>query len=145
MPLSRLLYSSQCALMGDETTRNAMVRELVAEAAKANQHNKITGTLLWVNDQFIQVLEGPAANIEVTFEAICRDFRHQAIELIDLSSVKTRMFKNWSIALLSDQDASGFDRAGEIAQIQATLASNAPAALKMLRAMLQEHCDREAA
>ncbi|MFB0612886.1 BLUF domain-containing protein [Aurantiacibacter poecillastricola] len=136
--LSRLLYTSHCA--EEFTDRTRLDPGYIAEkAARNNALRDITGSLLFVEDQFIQILEGPAAKVEETFELICRDFRHHTLKLIDLVSVKERVFPEWSMACLVPDTETRIRLRDELDEIRFLLNVNASQAVQQMRALL--HCE----
>jgi hypothetical protein len=72
---------------------------------------------------FGQVLEGPLAAVETTFERIQMDDRHGEVTLLAFDPVGGRGFSNWSMAFVGRREGgraryggiaaqSGFDPAG---------------------------------
>ena len=76
MPISRLLYSSVSRLEPGALTIDRQITRIAGEAALLNEEAGITGILVFVEEQFIQILEGEAEVVEEIFERICCDFRH---------------------------------------------------------------------
>lgn len=138
MPLSRLLYVSRCALENQGAERDAEVREIAAGSARRNQAAELTGSLLHVNDSFIQVLEGPTPAVERTFEVICCDFRHDDVKLIDLLPVKNRVFPEWSMAYLSGETETRVRLADDLEEIRFLVGVNAREAVAQMRQLLDK-------
>jgi hypothetical protein len=136
VPLSRLLYVSRCALESQGAERDAEVREIADRAARSNHDADLTGSLLHVNDSFIQVLEGPTPAVERTFEVICCDFRHDDVKLIDLVSVKNRVFPEWSMAYLSGETDTRVRLADDLEEIRFLVGINAREAVAQMRQLL---------
>ena len=84
---------------------------------KSNQYNvkhKITGILLYIDFDFIQVLEGSKEDVHFLFEKIKRDNRHRGIICVIDESIKKRQFSAWSMGFYSDsyqnlKDLKGFE------------------------------------
>lgn len=84
---------------------------------KSNQYNvkhKITGILLYIDFDFIQVLEGSKEDVHFLFEKIKRDYRHRGIICVIDESIKKRQFSAWSMGFYSDsyqnlKDLKGFE------------------------------------
>lgn len=84
---------------------------------KSNQYNvkhKITGILLYIDFDFIQVLEGSKEDVHFLFEKIKRDYRHRGIICVIDKSIKKRQFSAWSMGFYSDsyqnlKDLKGFE------------------------------------
>lgn len=93
MKLHRLIYvSDQC-----EYIELADLKEILAKSERSNAELEITGLLLMVDRKFLQVLEGPAAELNVLYEKIMRDSRHKNIKLISYTPIHDRHFKEWSM------------------------------------------------
>jgi len=140
MSLSRLLYVSHCALKEQGAARDTAVREIAARSAKRNPSSLLSGALLYVDDTFVQVLEGPIKAVERCFEAICCDFRHDDIKLIDLIPAKDRVFPEWSMAFLAADDAT-MKTHGDLAEIRFLVGVNAREAVNQMRQLLKQSAD----
>jgi hypothetical protein len=93
--LVRLIYASQAArgeISGDT------VRTILAKSIQNNRLADITGFLVVGDDRFLQVLEGPAPNVDETFARLRRDDRHVNVTLIDRSPAQRRLFRSWNMA-----------------------------------------------
>jgi hypothetical protein len=137
MPMNRLLYVSRCALEEQGAERDAKVRALAAEAARRNAAAMLSGSLLYVNDSFVQVLEGPGRAVEQTFEAICCDFRHDDVKLIDLVPIKERIFSDWSLAFLSVDAETQLKTRDDMEEIRFLVGVNAREAVSQMRQLLR--------
>lgn len=133
--LCRLLYTSRTAQGRDELT----LPELIALSERASHKNAragITGSLLFVDGQFIQILEGPAEQVEETFECICRDFRHRELHLVDMVTVKERIFPEWGMACLAGDSETRIRLNDELKEIGFLVNVNANQAIRQMRALL---------
>lgn len=137
MSMNRLLYVSRCALEETGAERDASVRALAAEASRRNAAAMLSGSLLYVNDSFVQVLEGPARAVEQTFEAICRDFRHDDVKLIDLVPTKERIFPEWSMAFLGVDAETKLKTREDLDEIRFLVGVNAREAVAQMRHLLK--------
>jgi hypothetical protein len=96
MKYAQLLYMSQ--LKGkDEST----LPLILASARRYNAVNGITGMLLYFNGIFLQVLEGPQAEVRSTFDRILQDPRHFGVFKMDEIGVDQRCFSDWSMGFQS--------------------------------------------
>lgn len=141
MSLSRLLYTSRCALADEGEERESTVREIAARSSKRNAANQLTGVLLHVNDTFVQVLEGPVKAVERTFETICCDFRHDDIKLIDLIPAKERLFPEWDMAFLDAEGETAVKTRGDLEEIRFLVGVNAREAVSQMRQLLKQSVD----
>ncbi len=71
---------------------------ILAISRRNNRAQDITGLLMFNGKRFLQVLEGPTAAVEDTFERIRRDTRHRAHVMLSRRAVERREFGDWSMA-----------------------------------------------
>ncbi len=91
--LLRLTYASRAV---DWLTRD----DLRAIAESAQRHNRargLTGLLLYVEGDFLQVIEGPGAAVETLFETIAADARNQWVTRLSTERILRRAFADWSM------------------------------------------------
>ena len=98
--LYRLVYTSRNLLDGGEDERSAAVAGILAVSKRNNARVGVTGALLFNAGSFAQVLEGPRAAVEATFERIQRDPRHSDVSVLQCEPVAERGFSNWSMAFI---------------------------------------------
>ena len=72
--------------------------QLLTEAQLRNSRLQITGHLLFLDGQFTQCFEGPTENVELLWQSIKRDKRHENIELLVRHETKERRFPEWTMA-----------------------------------------------
>ena len=65
---------------------------------------------------FAQVLEGPRAAIEATFERIQQDDRHGDVSLLAFGPAQERAFETWSMGFVGSS-IDGAVRYGQLAQM----------------------------
>ena len=95
--LRRLLYRSRSALAGTDEAIAATIARILETSQRNNARDHLSGVLLFTSSMFIQVLEGPLAAVEATFERICCDHRHGEVEILEFCSVTERAFEGWSL------------------------------------------------
>jgi hypothetical protein len=96
-PIRQVLYISK-------KTRAMPDAELHAIASRArvkNEREGITGALLFVENSFVQVLEGKDAAIENLLAALRADTRHRDITILMDRNVPSRDFQNWSMGIIT--------------------------------------------
>ena len=98
--LYRLVYTSRNHLEDGEDEQNASVAGILALSKRNNARVGVTGALLFNAGSFAQVLEGPRAAVEATFERIQRDPRHSDVSVLQCEPVTARGFPNWSMAFI---------------------------------------------
>ena len=68
----QIVYTSDAKIEFSATA----IREILAVARARNKISRITGMLVFCDDQFLQVLEGDAADVVKTYDRIAQDERH---------------------------------------------------------------------
>lgn len=71
--------------------------ELLGVCREKNKRNQITGMLLYLNGKFIQVLEGPEQEVQLTFEKIKNDIRHHRVIKVLEGNYEKRVFSDWQM------------------------------------------------
>ena len=115
------------------------VQEIGYTSAKRNVANNLTGVLLFMEDHFVQVLESDDKAIEETFENICCNLRHTDDRLVDLVSVKDRMFPEWGMKVLSETRETSVASRDDLAHIRFLVGVNAKAAVWQMRKYLDRN------
>ena len=101
----RLLYFSRAHLENTPNPDQAF-HEILGLARKNNAKRGITGCLLACNGWFLQILEGGRENVQITFETIRCDPRHENVVVVKAANTPARTFPFWSMCgqLLSPTD-----------------------------------------
>ena len=73
------------------------VVDILDQAARQNPDRQITGALTYVNDRFVQIIEGPGAEVEALMRALSVDPRHDRIDILERISVTHRSFPDWAM------------------------------------------------
>lgn len=136
MPIRRLLYTSSSRLAPSELTIDEQVDAIARQAAARNEAAGVTGLLVFVEGQFIQILEGESDAVEEVFERICCDFQHSNLKLIDLIAVKERLFGAWHMARLCEGQDPGSSLDDELRNVRYLLGVNARVAVERLHECL---------
>ncbi|KRA74068.1 hypothetical protein ASD89_11565 [Caulobacter sp. Root656] len=95
--LVRLIYASRAQEPGRGGLPE-MVRTILLKSIQNNRMAAVTGFLVAGEGRFLQLLEGPASEVEQTFERIRRDDRHADVQVISRGAVERRMFRDWNMA-----------------------------------------------
>lgn len=91
--LLRLTYASRAA---DGLTREDL-SDIARKAQLRNAGLGITGLLLYVDGDFLQILEGPGGPVEEMFERIERDPRNKWVTRLATERILRRAFGDWSM------------------------------------------------
>ncbi|MET7243905.1 BLUF domain-containing protein [Methylobacterium sp. EM32] len=104
--LYRLVYASRNLIQGPDHEVTAALRQILDASQRNNRAAGVTGALMFNGGAFAQVLEGPRAGVEETFERIQRDERHGDVTVLQCGPAETRGFPDWSMAFVG-QSARG--------------------------------------
>ena len=92
MSLVQIIYASQ-PFGFDES----VLAGILLDARRLNQRDGITGALVCRADIYLQMLEGPEAQVINTMERIRGDDRHLDIRMFVSRPVTERMFGEWDM------------------------------------------------
>lgn len=98
--LHRLIYCSQSLLPTGAEAVDLGIAEILRASRINNARQQITGALAFNSGVFAQVLEGPTAQLESTFERIQRDDRHNRVQVLALDEIRDRAFPDWSMVVI---------------------------------------------
>jgi hypothetical protein len=99
--MRQLLYVSSKAPREEVSVGN-----ILTASRRNNDAAGVTGLLYTDGQRFLQVLEGEAETVEVTFQRIRRDSRHHAVVVLSDRQIGEREFGAWSMAHRQASDAS---------------------------------------
>ncbi|AMO72584.1 BLUF domain-containing protein [Sphingorhabdus sp. M41] len=133
---SRLLYISSLDVENSGERPEQTAREIAEASAAHNRLADLTGSLLFIDGCFIQILEGPPEEVEKTFERICCDFRHIDLRLIDLISVSERLFEHWDMACLCEDEETSLALRDGLQEVRFLVGINASQATLQMRSLL---------
>lgn len=93
-PLIQLVYRSV-------STRGAasalQMSDILAQARPRNAQLGITGVLTAVDGQFVQIIEGPEAGIDILLAKLALDPRHTAMWVLERRPIGERAFGDWEM------------------------------------------------
>lgn len=93
--LRRLIYSSRYT--GRPGDLGEVMSKIVAKSIQNNRIVNVTGFLVASEGVFLQLLEGPLAAVQETFDRISADQRHADLTIIRDGQAPSRMFKDWNM------------------------------------------------
>lgn len=95
MDLHRLIYiSSGRRKFGDEE-----LRDILDVSRTNNAEIDVTGMLLYLDGNFLQLLEGGRDDVEALYERIALDKRHSGAIVLSRAEVAERSFPDWAMGL----------------------------------------------
>lgn len=92
MSLSQIIYASQ-----PFGFNAGALDDILTVSRRKNAQDEITGTLICRADMYLQLLEGPEAAIQQTFDRIRVDDRHADVNILVWQAVETRLFPQWAM------------------------------------------------
>lgn len=93
----RIVYISSSVGQIDATT----LADILEQSRRNNSADGITGALLFHDGNFIQILEGPQAEVTACFDRINRDERHRCVIVLESEPVEARIFSSWDMGFVS--------------------------------------------
>lgn len=124
--MHHLIYFSQATHPFTETE----LVVLLAQARARNQHQQVTGALVYGQGQFMQVLEGEEQVISQLYEHIKLDPRHRNVFKLADKEILERRFPEWGMAFAGSNPAELAAQVGYLppAQVLTYPALQAPSA-----------------
>jgi hypothetical protein len=110
-----LLYVSESSQFWDRKS----LKNLIEQSIEHNRKKGITGMLVYVQNRFIQILEGEKENVIALYEKIKQDQRHNNIHLILTGYLQNRNFDDWQMGFKSLEDnelesLTGYKEVGQL-------------------------------
>ena len=100
--------------------------DLLSASRANNTRREITGMLVHVNGEFVQLLEGEKSAVQALFTKIKGDPRHKTVTVFYEGAIRRRAFEQWSMAFKSLPDVAN---AGAIPGLEAFSSTTSPANL----------------
>jgi len=99
----QIIYASLATndLSGEE------IRSLLDIARRNNASVKVGGMLVYHEDCFLQVLEGPRIAVEAIYKHLQTDPRHQNVKLLLKQEIEENEFNEWSMAYIDTDGQNG--------------------------------------
>ena len=92
MSLTQIIYSSKP--FGFDAS---VLDDILTVSRVLNSRDDITGTLICRADMYLQLIEGPDAAIQATYNRIRGDDRHMEVNLLVSHVVTDRLFPEWAM------------------------------------------------
>lgn len=107
-PIERLTYTSRATGAMGTVALFGLLNQARAKNAKLG----LTGHLLYADGLFTQCLEGPTSSIDLLWQSLVKDPRHEAITVIERGFVTQRLFDEWDMAFSSYRYLNTFNMPG---------------------------------
>ena len=98
--MHRLVYYSRNRHAHTPEHMAATIEQILSASRRNNAKVDVTGALMFNAGCFAQVLEGPKAAVENTFERIQQDERHGDVSVLSFGPVAERAFDRWSMGFV---------------------------------------------
>lgn len=114
--LYELVYHSTASTTLPE---DALVH-ILKKASLRNPQRDITGCLLYIDHEFLQIIEGEKEAVLGLFEGIRTDLRHRNPTILMQGPIEHRSFPNWSMAFQapSHQELADWQKALDLPAFQ---------------------------
>ena len=96
--LATLAYVSRNAISEAGADMIDEIGNILTSSRKNNPLRAITGALLFNDNCFAQILEGPSHAVDTAFQTILADKRHRDVILLHREGLEQRYFPDWSMA-----------------------------------------------
>ena len=108
MSLCQVIYVSSAS----EKLKPADLPAILQKAREFNLKSEISGLLIFHDQTFVQVLEGPKASVELLLKKIFSDPRHRNVKQLLKKDLEKKEFDDWSMGFVDIKSlatkASGF-------------------------------------
>ncbi len=94
--LYRIIYLSS----GLKDLTSSDVKEILVKAKENNREKNITGVLLYLDKNFIQVLEGEKEDVLKLYQKISLDHRHKNVIKVIEGNIASRQFDRWDMGFI---------------------------------------------
>lgn len=92
MSLTQIIYASKP--FGFDAS---VLDDILTISRRRNSAADITGTLICRHDMYLQLIEGPDAAVQATYDRIKSDDRHLELQLLVSRVVTDRLFPKWAM------------------------------------------------
>ncbi len=80
------------------------VMDILQVSWRHNHNSDISGILIYDDNYFVQLLQGPINTVDTLYEKISRDLRHHSIELIGTELLARKDVNGWGMGLINNQE-----------------------------------------
>jgi hypothetical protein len=80
------------------------VMDILQVSWRHNHNSDISGILIYDDNYFVQLLQGPINTVDTLYEKISNDIRHHSIELIGTELLARKDVNGWGMGLINNQE-----------------------------------------
>ncbi len=91
--MKQILYVS----VASNPITDSDMKSLLNQARSNNDRDHVSGKLVYVDGQFLQLIEGVTEQVDATFDRIKIDPRHHNIQLFIEHAISVRTFPDWTM------------------------------------------------
>ncbi|BEV71869.1 MULTISPECIES: BLUF domain-containing protein [unclassified Paludibacterium] len=133
----RLIYSGSVATEPDPQRLAAFL----ADSRRRNQRDGITGVLVLMGQEFLQVIEGPEEDVDRYYRQVFQDTSRYKLLLLARQEIETPIFTGWSLGLVKCDETPNDPLPGDVSMMEIEQIDPAdPCALRTLR-VIREFID----
>lgn len=100
MLLKQILYVSRCAAPAHPGALRSTIAQILETSLHNNRRDHITGLFGYADGGFIQLIEGPALEIDELLDRLLMDPRHRDLTIRAEQRCPARLFGAWSMAVV---------------------------------------------
>ena len=93
--LERIAYSSTATISMDSLL---VIADILATSQRNNARDDITGSLVYSEGKFFQVVEGETVDVDRLLKRVGADGRHTDIDVVSRTRIESRLFADWSMS-----------------------------------------------
>ncbi|NNE31742.1 MAG: BLUF domain-containing protein [Winogradskyella sp.] len=101
-----MYYSVIYQSKADEKFSSKEIELMLMKAKRKNKRLRVTGCIVYANDKFIQLIQGPKDAIIDLYSAIKADKRHFSVTTLLEGGSQEKLWKDWSMAMLNFSGSS---------------------------------------
>ncbi len=105
-PLQRLTYFSRSLIRGPAWFVEGEISRLLSLARERNRMLQVTGTMLFSDGCFAQILEGEGEDLNTLFPSIQADPRHEGVTVLQRGQISERAFGGWDMSYIGRADTT---------------------------------------
>jgi len=98
--LYRIAYASTSsfkAFEANDTVGDINIAEILQIARENNEKNRLVGALYYGNGCFFQCLEGEKQDIEILYDKLLKDSRHENLKILVAEPIEAKKFSSWEM------------------------------------------------